>query len=90
MYTPFHEEGDISGGEKFAQAIGNAFIMIGVILVMTVLLVLLYKYKFYKVCYAFYSFLLLTEVLQCLYYALNQLFLTEIRYKMCVHGVLPP
>ena len=50
VYTPFHEEGDISGGEKFGQALLNAMIVVGVVLGMTIILVLLYKYRFYKVC----------------------------------------
>ena len=51
VYTPFHEEGEISKGEKFAQALANDLIMIGVILVITVLFVLLYKGRCYKVYY---------------------------------------
>ena len=49
IYTPFHEEGPISGAEKFGQAIANTLIVIGVILGMTIFLVMLYKYRCYKV-----------------------------------------
>lgn len=49
VYTPFHEDGDISKTEKFGQAVANSLIVIAVILVMTVFLVLLYKYRCYKV-----------------------------------------
>jgi len=49
IYTPFHEEGPISSGEKFGQALANALIVIGVILGMTIFLVLLYKYRCYMI-----------------------------------------
>ena len=49
MYTPFHEEGDITKAQKAGEAIANAFIVIGVVLVLTVVLVLLYKFRCYCV-----------------------------------------
>lgn len=48
IYTPFHEETDDSG-TKVWQSFANAFILLGVIAVMTVVLLLLYKYRCYKV-----------------------------------------
>ena len=52
VYTPFHEEGDISAGQKAGEAIANAFIVIGVVLVLTIILVVLYKFRCYCVSWA--------------------------------------
>ena len=51
IYTPFHDA-DKPGtdtGTKVWQSFANAFILLGVVIVMTVILLLLYKYKCYKV-----------------------------------------
>ena len=53
VYTPFHEEGDISAGQKAGEAIANAFIVIGVVLVLTIFLVVLYKFRCYCVSIVF-------------------------------------
>ncbi|KAI8484350.1 Presenilin-1 [Branchiostoma belcheri] len=47
IYTPFHEEGT-TAASKVGDSLANAAIMVGVILVMTVFLVILYKYRCYK------------------------------------------
>lgn len=52
VYTPFHEDGDISQARKAGEAIANAFIVIGVVLVLTIVLVLLYKFRCYCVSIA--------------------------------------
>ena len=49
VYTPFHEEGNISQARKAGEAIANAFIVIGVVLVLTIVLVVLYKFRCYCV-----------------------------------------
>ena len=49
VYTPFHEDGNISQARKAGEAIANAFIVIGVVLVLTIVLVLLYKFRCYCV-----------------------------------------
>ena len=54
VYTPFHEEGDISKAQKAGEAIANAFIVIGVVLVLTIILVLLYKFRCYCVSILWY------------------------------------
>ncbi|XP_064602014.1 presenilin-2-like isoform X2 [Liolophura sinensis] len=47
IYTPFHEETN-DKGTKAWQSFANAFILLGVIAVMTIFLLILYKYKCYK------------------------------------------
>lgn len=49
VYTPFHEETSDTG-TKVWQSLANAFILLGVVVVMTIFLILLYKYRCYKVC----------------------------------------
>jgi len=49
VYTPFHEEGNITHLVKFGQALANSLIVISVILVMTIFLVFLYKCRCYKI-----------------------------------------
>uniref|UniRef100_A0A915PZ72 Presenilin n=1 Tax=Setaria digitata TaxID=48799 RepID=A0A915PZ72_9BILA len=47
IYTPFTKETD-NTGEKLIMSLGNAFIILGVVVLMTVLLILLYKFRFYR------------------------------------------
>ena len=49
VYTPFHEDGNISQARKAGEAIANASIVIGVVLALTIVLVLLYKFRCYCV-----------------------------------------
>ncbi|XP_046411871.1 presenilin-1 [Neodiprion pinetum] len=51
LYTPFREESPHTS-TKVWQAIANSFILMSVIVVMTVILILLYKYRFYKTIHA--------------------------------------
>lgn len=48
VYTPFHGEG-VDTTAKVWQSLGNALVLICVIIGMTFLLIFLYKYRFYKV-----------------------------------------
>ena len=52
-YTPFHEEGEISGGTKFGQALLNTIIVVCVFTVITLLVVVLYKYECYCIMYGY-------------------------------------
>eukprot|EP00795_Rhopilema_esculentum_P003374 gene3374-1724_t len=49
IYTPFREENTSSSGERAGFALLNALIVIGVVLVMTIFLVILYKFRCYKI-----------------------------------------
>lgn len=51
IYTPFHDEdkAETPAGTKLWQSLANALILLGVVIVMTVVLLLLYKYRCYKV-----------------------------------------
>jgi presenilin 1 len=48
-YTPFESGSDESDGQKFGGALLNALIIIGIVVVMTCVLLVLYMYKYYKV-----------------------------------------
>ena len=49
MYTPFNEGKASSGGQTFLFALLNALIVVAIVVVMTVVLVLLFKYRCYRV-----------------------------------------
>lgn len=51
VYTPFHELSDETG-TKLWNAVANSLILMVVIVIMTFLLIVLYKYKFYKTIHA--------------------------------------
>ncbi|CAG9536932.1 unnamed protein product [Cercopithifilaria johnstoni] len=48
IYTPFTKETD-STSEKLMMSFGNAFVILGLVITMTVLLIFLYKFRFYRV-----------------------------------------
>lgn len=61
VYTPFHELSDDTG-TKIWNALANSLILMVVVVIMTFLLIVLYKYKFYKTIHAWLimsSFMLL-------------------------------
>ncbi|CAH1407807.1 unnamed protein product [Nezara viridula] len=74
VYTPFHENSH-DPGVKIWNALANAAILMGVIVLMTVILILLYKYRFYKTIHGWlilsslillsiFSYIYLLEVLR--------------------------
>lgn len=48
-YTPFNENESSGSGEKLGFALINVIIFLGIVIVMTVVLVILFKYRCYKV-----------------------------------------
>lgn len=49
VYTPFNENEASSGGQTFLFALLNAIIVVAIVVVMTVVLVILFKYRCYRV-----------------------------------------
>lgn len=68
VYTPFHED-SADTSTKAWQAVANSLILMSVIVFMTVILIVLYKYKFYKVIHGWLiiSSLLLLSMFSMLY-----------------------
>ncbi|CAL7949773.1 unnamed protein product [Xylocopa violacea] len=68
VYTPFHED-SADTSTKAWQALANSLILMSLIVVMTVILIVLYKYKFYKVIHGWLiiSSLLLLSMFSILY-----------------------
>ncbi|XP_029043884.1 presenilin-1 isoform X1 [Osmia bicornis bicornis] len=59
VYTPFHEDSSDTSTKAW-QAVANALILMCVIVCMTVILIILYKYKFYK---AIHGWLIISSLL---------------------------
>ena len=61
IYTPFEHDGKTSGvGDRLLQSLGNALILLAAVVVMTIFLIFLYKYRCYKVTQSLlYCYLLL-------------------------------
>lgn len=68
VYTPFHEDSSDTS-TKVWQAFANSLILMSVIVFMTVILIILYKYRFYKVIHGWLiiSSLLLLSMFSVLY-----------------------
>ncbi|XP_050455780.1 presenilin homolog [Cataglyphis hispanica] len=68
VYTPFHEDSSDTS-TKVWQAFANSLILMSVIVFMTVILIILYKYRFYKVIHGWLiiSSLLLLSMFSILY-----------------------
>lgn len=56
LYTPFNENSEQATGTKLWMSVANASIFICVVVVMTVVLILLYKYRCYKIIHGWLAF----------------------------------
>lgn len=74
IYTPFDESQSTSGGTKLWMSIANASIFIGVVVIMTIVLILLYKFKCYKIIHGWLAFSSLMLLFFFTYMFISELF----------------
>lgn len=74
IYTPFDESQTTSGGTKLWMSIANASIFIGVVVIMTIVLILLYKFKCYKIIHGWLAFSSLMLLFFFTYMFISELF----------------
>lgn len=73
VYTPFNEDSQ-SNSTKLWMSIVNALIFITVVIVMTIVLIILYKFKFYRVIHGWLAFSSLMLLFFFTYMYISELF----------------
>ncbi|KAJ8960229.1 hypothetical protein NQ318_003954 [Aromia moschata] len=98
IYTPFHEDTNESSTKAWMAAV-NALILLAIIIVMTVLLIVLYKYRCYKVIHGWlivssllllsmFSYLYLEEVLLAFNIPMDYITLMIFMWNFGVMGMM--